>query len=531
MKLGQADTGQHYVLVPAMPAPNGRLHLGHMAGPYLRLDMLARHLRRGGNQAAIICASDPYDSYIPLRAEQTGQDSSSLARESCAGIISDLDQMDIDIDLFIDPLAAEHQGEYLREHADLVSRLRARGLASIVHEKMPYSRERERFITGSYLEGDCPTCHRPVSGFFCEECGAHFQPDAILRPHARGLDTLDWRDIDNMFLKIADPDALLEQLQGTETEAEYLAIAARHLRDDGPRFRLTSHAGWGLVTHVNGEERTLFGHGLLLAAIRLVGAAYAARNGLERNPFDQGSDVITVNGFGIDNCVSHLVGIQATALADSISKPFDRFSINHFYTLEGEKFSTSQQWAIWVRDLFATDRLPSDLVRAFLAATNPARSRTDFDCHAFITFANEEYAPLHALATATHSAALAQRVPTPLPSLIAKLEAALDEQSAALGFVGFDPRAAWRVVTGWAGNRVLAASQPYWWLKGLSLLSEPVMPNLARTIWSGLGHTDAPSIGAAMEQTHPVANAHTRFVPLSLVDLAPMLPRMMAEAV
>ncbi|HEP6427900.1 methionine--tRNA ligase [Burkholderia cenocepacia] len=520
---------RHYLLVPAMPAPNGRLHLGHIAGPYLRLDMLARHLRSRGEVARIACASDPYDSYIPLRAGQAGIDAAALARQSCAGIVDDLAAMNIDVDLFVDPLGDAHHDAYLAAHDGLVARLAAQRRVSTVRERMPYSAARDGYVTGSFLLGHCPQCARDVSGFFCEDCGAHFQPEDVREPSARWGETLAMREQDNLFFDIADPAALVAQLVGTETAPVFVDIARRHLARDGARFRLTSHAGWGLPYVLDGEPRTLFGHGLLFGAIRFVGDLYARRHGLRANPFDRDSDVITVNGFGIDNCVSHLVGIQAMAMADGVSKPFDRFVINHFYTLEGRKFSTSLRWAIWVEDLAARTRVPADAVRGFVASTNPVAGRTDFDRDAFCRFVNGPYATVRRHVAEAIGGPLAARVPT--DETVRAAEAAWRDAQRAMDFATFDPTAMAGIVERWSArfDGARAAGDLYGWTKGFALLAWPLMPALAQTAWRALGLRGEPNAGDFARLSSPIVTPLANFDPVTPGDLAAVLPPGMRE--
>lgn len=496
---------KQYLLVPAMPAPNGRLHLGHVAGPYLNLDILARHLRRQGHKASIVCASDPFDSYIPLRAQQAEVDPAVLAQESCAGIIEDLAYMNVQVDLFVDPLAAEHREAYLAAHQTLVERLDDQHAIRCVEEQMPWSESRQQFVSGSYLTGHCPACDAGISGFFCEDCGAHFEPDEVREPRARWGEQVPGRALTNLFFEIRQPQALIEQLQGTQTPDTFIDIARRHLHRPSPQVRVTNHAGWGLPCEVRGQPRTLFGHGLLFGAVRFVGDCFAQATGLAHNPFDRDSPVITVNGFGIDNSVSHLVSIQAMAMADGMSKPFDHFLINHFYTLEGRKFSTSQGWAIWVADIAREGRIPSDALRYFLASTSPTHGRTDFRRADFERFLAEDYASLLARVDATLAAVAAPGQPS--QAWQAAVEAAGDEQAQVLSFAHFDPRALSQTIARWTArcDTLVSDQDRYWWAKGLALLASPLLPSLATTLWQALGHSGEVTRSVFGQCTVPLA--------------------------
>ena len=473
-------TGQRHLLIPAMPVPNGPLHLGHVSGPYLRLDMLARHLRRRGDRAAIVCGTDAYDSYLPLRAREEGVSPVDLARRCHARIAESLRALDIAVEALLDPLAPEWAAPYRAAHEEVMRGLRAAGALESVPERLPYSRVRSRFVTGGDLVGRCPACLAPAAGFFCEDCGAHFQPSALLDPRPRwGEEPLASRRITNAFLRVRDPRGLAAQWAGARVPDRFRGIAGRYLDREGPRVRLTGPESWGLpwTAAPEGEARSLFGHGLLFAYCDLCGEAYARRTG-SGNPFRTETGVITVNGFGVDNTVSHLVGIQAVALALPDRRPFDRFLINDFYLLEGEKFSTSRGHAVWAADLV-------------------------------------------------------ERTPVSAAALVRRLRAALRRQEDGLAYATFDPRPVAEEFLRWqeAAEPIRTADQAYWWLKGFALLGEPVMPGLAGEIWRALGGEGAPTYAAALAPTRPLpAPAVTPFAPVERGDLASCLPETVSGA-
>lgn len=98
-----------YVLIPVMPTPNGPLHLGHIAGPFLKMDMLARHLRRNGNTVALVSATDPYETHVLPRADEQNKPVEQICAENHRAIHRCLQALDIRYDAFIDPLASPYR--------------------------------------------------------------------------------------------------------------------------------------------------------------------------------------------------------------------------------------------------------------------------------------------------------------------------------------------------------------------------------------------------------------------------------------
>src|SRR5262245_48387840 len=106
-------TGGRYLFVPEMPTPNGRLHLGHMSGPYLRPDVLSRHLRMRGAEAYVVSGSDVYESHVELKAAQTGTTVEAVCNQFHDLIRAELDALGVEVDLYVNPLDAPLNPGYL----------------------------------------------------------------------------------------------------------------------------------------------------------------------------------------------------------------------------------------------------------------------------------------------------------------------------------------------------------------------------------------------------------------------------------
>ena len=516
---------EKYLLVPAHPVPNGMLHLGHMAGPYLHLDWLARHLRRRGDRVWVISGSDPFEPFLTIRAEQEARDPVDLALEYHDRIVRDFKALDIGLDAFVNPVGSEWAERYAGAYNGLLRQLQSAGRAEQVRETLCFSPRREKFEVGCWLLGRCPGCGADSGGFTCEDCGAHYQ--ALVEPRGRRGDPLETREADNLFFRIGEDEgkAVLRQLEAGESPQQFRELCARNLRHQSPLLRLPIADSWGLPGPAVGDDghpRALVGQGFLLAYSRLCGEAYCDLTGDSLNPFDAGSPVMTVNGFGIDNVVTHMVGIQAVAMALGM-KPYDRFVVNHFYLLEGEKFSTSRRHVIWAGDLVEQTPAASDAVRYFLAATSPTHQRENFDVQKFLRVSNERLGDELVTRLEQAFGSLEENFPEgPGDGFIERLRSGLAEHEAAFAFRSFDPQRAVAALDAWERD---GAGTPYWWLKGYALLAEPLMPKLAGEIWSALGGGGRPTTGEFLEPSRPRADrGFSRFEAVSLAELAPCLP-------
>ena len=122
------ESPERYLFLPANPTPNGRLHLGHMAGPYLRLDLYARFLKVMGHDVHVLFGTDAYDSYVSFMARKEGVPADVLATRNYELIKSDLEALAIGFDHFVDPVSPAWQEAFTNTHRALMDQLDKAGL-------------------------------------------------------------------------------------------------------------------------------------------------------------------------------------------------------------------------------------------------------------------------------------------------------------------------------------------------------------------------------------------------------------------
>ncbi|WLD64282.1 methionine--tRNA ligase [Pseudomonas sp. OVF7] len=526
-----AITAQKFFLMPIPPTPNGRLHLGHIAGPYLRMDMLGRYLRTQGHSVDVVSAVDGFDSYVLWKGVQELREPEEVVRDYHGQIANDLRALDVEVDDFLDLV----QGPYAAQHADnarrTVERLVALGVTETVVERVLYCPHTRRYMAGAWLVGQCPYCQAGAGGYFCEACGALFRPETMLNPQPRmGDSPLQWVEVESLFLKVAHPDQLLRRMAASGAPASIIEVIARFLERENGRVRLTAPGDWGVAWSPDrfDNPRVLFESGWEYA---LTCADRAREHSPEHgHSMLRSSEVTTLVSFGIDNAVLLLAGSVAVMDALQDHQSFDYVLTNYFYNLQGAKFSTSRLHVVWAADIVEKTPATSDGVRYFLCRESPELGETNFAVEEFVEVVNVDLAGALDRRVDLALGSLDQaRLQSIEPDLLPGLEMAVARLGQAFRLDAVSVRDAWEVLHQWMQRPDLDVTQPghaYLWLKGLAYLAAPIMPRLAEHLWHRLGHDGLPVVQAlyAASLPRPETVARPRFAALSPLALAPCLP-------
>jgi methionyl-tRNA synthetase len=502
-----------YHLVAGIPTPNGPTHLGHVGGPFLRMDILARFQRLCGNRAFLISGTDGYESYVRLAAVRNGVPPVEIASRYHREIDEDLAAVDIVHDAFIDPLDARWSARYARWHRQLMERLRALDRIERRTTRVLYSTRGRRHLFGGFLAGRCPECGRPVVGTSCEECGMWFSTGTIVDPRSN-LDDGDaeWHEVSNLFLRF-DPDRVRAVLADSNLLPEHRRVIDGYLAREGPYWQMTQQGDWGVPGPDEVSTPAVFStYGLgILAFAALCGEEYGLLSGRGHNALAAGSGVVTISAQGFDSIVPDVFAIVALRLLGPELGAYHHLTLNHFLLLEGRKFSTSMRHAIWTREF--TRSVDSDLVRHYLARVSPDGEPTDFRVDEFVALANRHV--VYGLQRrAEEGWARLDGVPGAAPDgrWLDRLDTLLERQRAALDPDRLRLAEVVAALDAWPAE---GGTEAYWWLKGAALLAWSVMPRWARATWRDLGHDGDPSLSAFWRIPPPATGRpRHRFDPL-----------------
>lgn len=492
------------VFSPVNLTANGRAHLGHAGGPFLRMDVLARALQRAGHDVWSGLTTDGFENHVVLGARARGEDPAAMANRFHELIRSDLEAIGIRFDRFDNPSHPENVARFAAVKDSLLDALRAGGKLALVSEQLPVDDAlpdsapiEERFAVGAWFSARCPRCHGRAGSFFCEACGAHFEPGEALEPASSRGRITHWAQSKSYFLRIDDTTALPGLWERMRVEEPFVRVAQRHLDSKGSTMRLTIPGLYGLpwssADLVN--HQICFSYSSLLYAHSLYCGERRAESEGGGNAFARTDDAYLIGATGIDNTIPMLVGVSGCALAQDTYRPFDRLYFNYFLSLEGSKFSTSRGHVIWAGDIAKAPNLDVDLLRVYLSEICPEERETDFRVEALVERHNWLLERVNGGIRAA-TALLEPRAAAPAfdDRLLRKLDVLLREQLDALSLDSLRlSRASGPVVT-WLddGSSPRSASEAYTWLKGLAFLGWPIMYALCEGLWQWLGHEGPP---------------------------------------
>jgi methionyl-tRNA synthetase len=378
----QAFGGRPVIVIDTPPTPNGSLHVGHFAGPFIAADVHARYLRLTGRRVIFSTGTDDSQTYVLASARKAGIAPEDLCGRSAVSIRRALEVMGISIDGF-----APYDDGYRRTVLDFAGELHAAGRFKLRTVALPYSERTGEFLVEGLVSGDCPVCLAESRGGLCETCGHPNNFDELIgaRATADPTDLLTTREARVLVLPMEEyREQITAYYAGrlhtmrSHAAQQVREILARPL----PDFPVTYPLSWGIPApfpETPGQVLNAWLEGI--PAVMYCTARAAANLGAEPADAartweaDRGHELVYFIGF--DNLwfwgFTHLALILAHEGRYIVP---DAIVVNEFYELENEKFSTSRGHVLYSEDLVS--EVPRDLVRFYLSIANPEGQQTNF---------------------------------------------------------------------------------------------------------------------------------------------------------
>ena len=412
--------GRRTIIVAATPTPNGDLHMGHMAGPYLAGDIYARYLRANGQSVIYTTCTDDSQSYVVSTAHRRGMSREQLCSTSTAAIQRSLDAMGISM-AGLPPIDDTYRDTVL----EFVTALHTGGRLRLRTVRLPFAEKSGTYLFDGLVTGTCPVCLATSCGGACESCGHPNSFDELLDPKSTvdPTDPVTYREQSILVLPMEEYRERLTAYFAAQ-EGRWRPRAMRLIRDllarPLPDVPVTFPGSWGIPAPFPET-----GGQILYPWIEAMPAAIystwwsAAHLGERTDATDEhwrvAHDAELVYFHGFDNVyhwgLMDLVFLMAHG--DRYIRPSGNVC-NEFYDLEGEKFSTSRNHVVWSTDLLAT--VPRDLVRFYLALTAPEYERTNFSRTALDNVTSRRLVePWNGLARTMSSAITRMQTSAPLP--------------------------------------------------------------------------------------------------------------------
>ncbi len=381
------------LVTSALPYANGDLHLGHLAGAYLPADIFVKYHRLKGSDVVYICGSDEHGVPITIAAQQAGCTPQEIIDRYHSSIKTAFERFGMEFDNYSrTSLPVHHQTAQ-----DFFRRVHQKGFLVPQTTRQLYCPKDKMFLADRYVEGTCPHCGNPgARGDQCEACGRWIEPFDLIEPRCKTCgSTPEIRETTHWFFALSRFEGQLRQwLDAKPDWKPNVKQFCRGWFDKGLRDRsVTRDLSWGVRVPLS-EAGDKVMYVWFDAPIGYISSTkeWAERQGRPDRWKDYWLDQKTrmVHFIGKDNIVFHAIVWPAMLMAHGdFVLPAD-VPANEFLNLEGDKISTSRNWAVWLPEYLK--EFPADALRYALGVNLPENRDVDFTWHDFQARNNNELA-------------------------------------------------------------------------------------------------------------------------------------------
>ncbi|MEN9326490.1 MAG: Methionine--tRNA ligase, partial [Bacteroidota bacterium] len=375
----------------------GPIHIGHLAGVYVPSDIYSRYLRLQGKDVAFICGSDEHGVAISMKAKKEGITPQQVI-DKYDGIIR---QSFIDFGISFDNYSRTSSEIHHKTASEFFKKLYDNGDFIEETTEQLYDAKADQFLADRFVTGTCPKCDNPEAyGDQCEKCGSTLNATDLINPKSTITgETPILKSTKHWFLPLNRYESFLREwiLEGHKNDWKPNVYGQVKSWVDGglePRA-VTRDLDWGIDVPVPGAE----GKKLYVwfdAPIGYISATkeWAAREGKDWEPYWKDADTKLVHFIGKDNIVFHCIIFPAMLKAEGSYILPDNVPANEFLNLEGNKLSTSKNWAVWLHEYLQDFQDKQDSLRYALTANAPETKDNDFTWKDFQARNNNELAAI-----------------------------------------------------------------------------------------------------------------------------------------
>jgi methionyl-tRNA synthetase len=384
----------------AWPYANGDLHVGHLAGTYLPADIFARYHRLKGNHVLMVSGSDSHGTPIMVEASKQGIPAKDLFEKYHERFVQVQQKIGISYNLFTHTDTENHH----KIAQDFFTTLLERGYLRIEPQTLLYSEAEQRFLPDRFIEGECYICgYKNARGDQCDNCGNLMDTIKLINPRSKDNpnDKLIPRETRHYFLVL---ERFIEELMAylDKHESHWRANVlnfSRNFAKDLHSRPITRDIDWGIPIPLEGwEDKKMYVWFEAVMGYFTASVEWAHNEGDPEawKKWWYNPDAEIYNFLGKDNIPFHtiiwpaeLLGVNGIYNDDDtpLALPYD-VPANEFMNIEGDKFSKSRNWAIWLPDIL--ERYQADAVRYYVARSLPETHDSDFSWENFFSRVNSE---------------------------------------------------------------------------------------------------------------------------------------------
>ncbi|MBR5694652.1 MAG: methionine--tRNA ligase [Paludibacteraceae bacterium] len=384
----------------ALPYANGPVHIGHLAGVYVPADIYVRYLRLKGEEVVFIGGSDEHGVPVTIRAKKEGCTPQDVVDRYHKIIKDSFQEFGISFDVYSRTTSATHH----KLASDFFRTLYDKGEFIEKESEQYYDEEAKQFLADRYIVGECPRCHaQGAYGDQCEKCGSALSPEELINPVSKlsGAKPV-MRKTKHWYLPLDKHEGWLRKwiLDDHKEWRTNVYGQCKSWLDNGLQPRAVSRdLDWGIPVPVEGAE----GKVLYVWFDAPIGYISNTKELCDNNPEKFGNwekwwkdpETRLVHFIGKDNIVFHCIVFPSMLKAEGSYILPDNVPSNEFLNLEGDKISTSRNWAVWLNEYLVDFPGKQDTLRYVLTANAPETKDNDFTWKDFQARNNNELVAIY----------------------------------------------------------------------------------------------------------------------------------------
>ena len=388
-----ALSAKRYTITAALPYTNGPIHIGHLAGVYVPADIYSRYLRAQKKDVAFICGSDEHGVAISIKAKKEGVTPKEIIDKYDGMIRKSFVQLGISFDNYSRTSAKIHH----ETASEIFTKMNDAGQFIEEVTEQLYDPEANQYLADRFVTGTCPKCnHTEAYGDQCEQCGSSLNATELINPKSTlsGAEPI-LKETKHWFLPLDQYEDFMKKwvIEGHKDDWKPNVYGqVKSWVDEGLRPRaVTRDLDWGIPVPAKGADGKVL-YVWFDAPIGYISSTkeWAAKNNKDWEPYWKDEETSLVHFIGKDNIVFHCIIFPCILKAAGDYILPENVPANEFLNLEGNKISTSKNWAVWLNEYLEEFPGQEDVLRYVLTANAPETKDNDFTWKDFQARNNNE---------------------------------------------------------------------------------------------------------------------------------------------
>ena len=389
---------KRYTITAALPYTNGPIHIGHLAGVYVPADIYARYLRNRGKDVAFICGSDEHGVAIALKAKMENKTPQQIIDYYDKLIRDSFNSFGISFDNY----SRTSRKIHYETSQEIFKDLNKKKIFQEIESEQLYDPEAKQFLADRYVIGICPLCQNTEAyGDQCESCGSSLSATELINPQSTLSGSKPkMRNTKHWYLPLDKFENFINEwiIKGHKSDWKQNVYGqVKSWIDNGLKPRaVTRDLDWGIPVPIDGAEGKVL-YVWFDAPIGYISSTkeWAYNNGIDWEPYWKDKETELIHFIGKDNIVFHCIIFPIILHASGSYILPKNVPANEFLNLEGQKISTSKNWAVWLHEYLEDFPDKQDVLRYVLTANAPETKDNDFTWYEFQARNNNELVAIY----------------------------------------------------------------------------------------------------------------------------------------